>query len=214
MAKTKSSFLPVCLATGVLVPLLCIAVCIAACIVPFEKAQTYLNILFMDNMKIIPSTGLEGLVIVDNADIPTGEDNTRTLSDAGEIVRPSFGEQYAVLTCEAVSMRVPVYWGTGDQLFEKGACQSSSSAVLGETGNAVIDAHVNTFFSSLSEIEPGDEIVLYTSAGELTVRGRELHVREVDLEAGALHVEGDIWSLWYGDRDKRSPLGLLGRLLR
>ncbi|MBQ8926861.1 MAG: sporulation protein YabP [Oscillospiraceae bacterium] len=58
------------------------------------------------------------------------------------------------------------------------------------------------------------EIVLYTSAGELTVRGRELHVREVDLEAGALHVEGDIWSLWYGDRDKRSPLGLLGRLLR
>lgn len=58
------------------------------------------------------------------------------------------------------------------------------------------------------------EVVLYTSAGELKIRGRELRVREVDLKTGILRVEGDIWSLYYGDRDKRGPAGVLGRLLR
>ena len=44
------------------------AVSVAALTVPYERAKTYLNILFMDDKKLTPSTGVNGLVIVENED--------------------------------------------------------------------------------------------------------------------------------------------------
>ena len=58
------------------------------------------------------------------------------------------------------------------------------------------------------------EVVLYTVLGELTVTGRDLHIVEISTETGDLLVEGDIWGIQYGDKDKQSPLHLLGRLFR
>ncbi|MBR0485796.1 MAG: class D sortase [Oscillospiraceae bacterium] len=171
--KKHKNSLPVYLLTGIFLLILCIAVCIGILIRPYEKAQTYLNILFMDqNMKISPSSGLNGLVIKENniettpvSDIPVEEQH---FYDTGEIIRPSFGEQYAVLKCDDISLSVPVYWGSTAELLERGACQASSSAVLGETGNVVIDAHVNTFFADLGRLETGNTVVLYTSYGIFT----------------------------------------------
>ncbi len=70
--------------------------------------------------------------------------------------------------------------------------------------------------SGVTDVDRFDEreIVLYTRQGELTITGRDLHINAVSVETGNLSVEGDIWSLCYGDRDKQSPLSLLGRLLR
>ncbi|MBR7084027.1 MAG: class D sortase, partial [Oscillospiraceae bacterium] len=81
---------------------------------------------------------------------------------------PAFGEQYAVLKCDAISLSVPVYWGSSAELLERGACQASSSVLLGETGNVVIDAHVNTFFANLNQLNTGDSITLYTDYGIFT----------------------------------------------
>ena len=58
------------------------------------------------------------------------------------------------------------------------------------------------------------EIVLYTTLGELTVTGKDLHIGKISLETGELLVEGDIWGVQYGDKDKQSPLHFFGRLLR
>ena len=44
----------------------------------------------------------------------------------------------------------------------------SSSAVVGEVGNAVIDAHVNTFFEDLNKLKEGDTVVINTNYGEFT----------------------------------------------
>lgn len=159
--------------TGIFLLILCIAVSIGVLITPYEKAKSYLNIIFMDqDMKIVPSSGLDGLVIKENeiettpiADIP--EQEQQFYSD-GQIIRPSFGEQYAVLKCEDIALSVPVYWGSSPELLERGACQSSSSVVLGETGNVVIDAHVNTFFADLPKLQTGNQIVLYTTYGIFT----------------------------------------------
>lgn len=153
--------------TGLFLLILCTAVSVVALIKPYEKIQTYLNIIFMDTMKIVPSTGLEGLVITEN-DIRTETDPAVEMADTGEIIRPVFGEQYAVLECEAISLSVPVYWGSNAELLERGACQTSSSKVIGEAGNAVIDAHVNTFFADLHQVVPGDTVVLYTQYGIFT----------------------------------------------
>lgn len=58
------------------------------------------------------------------------------------------------------------------------------------------------------------EILLYTKLGELTIAGRELQIRSFSLETGDMLVEGDIWMLQYGDKDKYNVLSLLGKLFR
>ena len=174
MAKTKKNHALVYILTALCMIILCTAAAGAAVIVPYEKFKTYLDLAFMDDMKIAPSSGLSGLVIKDNADIATDfPPEGQEMSDTGEIIRPAFGEQYAVLDCKSASIHVPVYWGSSAELLDRGACQSSSSSVIGETGNAVIDAHVNTFFANLNQIKENDEIVLYTSYGIFTYKVRE-----------------------------------------
>ncbi len=170
--KNRSSGALLYILTGIFLLILCTAISAVALIKPYEKAQTYLNIVFMDDMKIAPSSGLQGLVIKEN-DIRTEHDATEEFTDTGEVIRPSFGEQYAVLKCEAINLNVPVYWGSSMELLERGACQSTASAVIGDTGNSVIDAHVNTFFADMHRIQPGDEVVLYTKYGIFTYKATE-----------------------------------------
>ena len=70
--------------------------------------------------------------------------------------------------------------------------------------------------SGITDIDRFDEreIVLYTSMGELTITGKELHIQAISIENGSLSVDGDIWALQYGDKDKQSPVSLLGKLFR
>ena len=42
-------------------------------------------------------------------------------------------------------------------------------------------------------------IVLTTSQGDLTIRGEQLHIDRIDLEAGQLEVRGHIQELSYGE---------------
>lgn len=70
--------------------------------------------------------------------------------------------------------------------------------------------------SGITDLDSFDdrEIILYTTCGELTITGKDLHINDISIESGHMSVEGDIWSVCYGDRDKFSPLSLLGRLFR
>lgn len=70
--------------------------------------------------------------------------------------------------------------------------------------------------SGVTDLDSFDdrEIILYTTCGELTITGKNLHINDISIESGQMSVEGDIWSVCYGDRDKFSPLSLLGRLFR
>ena len=177
MSEKKKQF-PVYVLTGVFLMLLCTAVSVGVLMIPYEKAQTYLNLVFMaKNMKVIPSTGLDGLVIKENeiATTPAAEikDQEQQFYDTGEIIRPVFGEQYAVLQADDIDLSVPVYWGSSAELLDRGACQATSSVVIGETGNIVIDAHVNTFFANLNQLAPGNILVLYTTYGIFTYQVTE-----------------------------------------
>ncbi|HAG13782.1 MAG TPA: class D sortase, partial [Ruminococcus sp.] len=133
---------------------------------PAHTLQKYLNIAFMDNLKTTEKTA--GLQILEN-DIDTTGGNGETY-DTGKIIYPTFGEQYAVLSAPAIDLTVSVYYGVNEELLERGACQSTQSAIIGETGNTVIDAHVNTYFSDLSKLREGDEVLLYTKYGNFTFR--------------------------------------------
>lgn len=130
---------------------------------PVHRLQNYLNIAFMDNLKTTAQT--DGLNIIEKEIIK--DEVVENTFDEGEIQYPTFGEQYAMLEIESVGIYVGVYYGATTELLERGACQSTQSAVIGENpGNTVIDAHVTTYFAELKNVQVGDKVTLYTNYGK------------------------------------------------
>ena len=167
----KKSLLPQLL-MPFLITAFCGGVLFLLSIKPYEKAQTYLKVGFMDNNNVIPqSEGIAGLNIV-QTDIDT-EYSGKTF-DKGDIVYPEYGTQYAVIECEAVDIFVPVYCGNGSELLELGGCNTPSSVPAGGEGNTVISAHVNTFFADLNKVKKDDEVKIYTDYGRFTYKVAEL----------------------------------------
>lgn len=80
--------------------------------------------------------------------------------------------------------------------------------------NLVLEDRRLLTVSGVSDVDSFDEntVVAYTSLGELTVRGRGLHIRRLDLESGSLSLEGYVDTLSYSDATRSG--GFFGRLLR
>lgn len=162
MSRSVQIILPV------FILILCIAVAVPFLIRPYEKLTTFTKIAFMDNMK----TSAQGSLEIVNNDI--SKDHSGETFSEGEVVIPTFGEQYAVLEIDAIDLTVPVYWGSNAELLELGAVQSTSSTAAGSGGNVVIDAHVNTFFNELHKAAVGDTVTLYTQYGKFTYEVSEI----------------------------------------
>ena len=160
--QSKSSIL-IHLITPFILLFICVGILIAAMIKPADKLKVYFNLAFMDNLKNTPESASSGLVIRENEII---EEYSGETFEEGEFIRPKFGEMYAVLTTSAFDLSIPVYWGSSSELYERGACQSSSSMIIGEKGNTVISAHEDTFFSELHKLKKDDKITLKTNYGE------------------------------------------------
>ncbi len=151
--------------TPVMMSVICAGITIAAAIKPADKIKTYTNIAFMDSLKSNPLNEDSGLIIKDNDIIM---DYSGKTSETGEPDRPDFGELYAIVSTKSLGINVPIYWGTTTELLERGACQSSSSAVFGANGNSVVSAHVDTYFADLNNIQKGDIVDVYTNYGKFT----------------------------------------------
>ena len=167
--KNKDSAL-IHIATPFVLLALCIGLFMIAMIKPSDKIRMYLNLAFMDNLKSTPDSASSGLVIRDNDIISDYNGDT---FEEGEFIRPKFGEMYAEMTCSAFDITIPVYWGSNSELFERGACQSAGSVIIGDKGNTVISAHVDTFFSELYKLKKGDKITLKTNYGSFVYTVKE-----------------------------------------
>lgn len=82
--------------------------------------------------------------------------------------------------------------------------------------NVIMESRKSLTISGVTDVDSFDErcISLYTQMGELVIKGRDLHINEVSVETGDMVVEGDIWALNYGDKDKRGPVSFIGKLFR
>lgn len=67
--------------------------------------------------------------------------------------------------------------------------------------------------SGVSDVQSFDERIVkaFTSYGELTVSGSELHIKHLDLDHGSFSLEGHIESLTYTEPARG---GFFGRLFR
>lgn len=72
--------------------------------------------------------------------------------------------------------------------------------------------------TGVSNVESFDseEFLLQTELGHLTIRGQNLHIKNLSLEEGLLSIEGSISSLIYLDPGAQSKNGksLLGKLFK
>ena len=82
--------------------------------------------------------------------------------------------------------------------------------------NIILEGRKKMSVSGVTDVDSFDEntVLLYTTMGELTVRGSDLHVNGLSVESGEMNIEGEIKSIVYGDPDRRSPLSFVGKIFR
>lgn len=82
--------------------------------------------------------------------------------------------------------------------------------------NAIIENRSRLALSGITDVDSfnEEEIRLFTQLGELTVKGKNLHINEMSVNSGELVVEGEIWALMYGQKDQNKKLSALGKIFK
>lgn len=81
--------------------------------------------------------------------------------------------------------------------------------------NLVMEDRQNLSLTGVSDVDSFDEstIIVFTDLGELTVRGENLHIKNLNTDAGEVSLEGRITALEYSDNLPQST-GFFGRIFR
>ncbi len=88
--------------------------------------------------------------------------------------------------------------------------------IIKQNQNLILENRKNLSISGITDVDSFDEkaICLYTQLGELTIQGKELHIDSMSIETGDMSITGDIWSIIYGDKERKSPLSFFGRIFK
>lgn len=70
--------------------------------------------------------------------------------------------------------------------------------------NVILEERKSLVIAGVYDVDSFDDqsVVAYTDLGELTIRGRNLHIKKLSLETGELSLEGEISALLYSDNQK------------
>ena len=91
--------------------------------------------------------------------------------------------------------------------------------------SVILQDRASLELSGVTDVDSFDEneISLYTTLGEMVIRGKALHVNTVNVDTGAsvrdvdtgdMQIDGDIHSIVYGDKDRKKKLGFWGKVTR
>lgn len=81
--------------------------------------------------------------------------------------------------------------------------------------NLVMEDRKTLSITGVSDVDSFDEstIIVFTDSGELTVRGMDLHIKNLNIEAGEVSLEGSISQLSYSDNAVKQT-GFFSRVFR
>ena len=95
--------------------------------------------------------------------------------------------------------------------------------------NAILENRQRLQLSGVTDVDSfdEDEIRLFTQLGELTIKGKDLHINEISVESGDVSVEkysphrflsvllstADR-ALVYGEKDRKKKLSAIGKIFR
>ena len=82
--------------------------------------------------------------------------------------------------------------------------------------SAILENRSTLELTGVTDVDSFDEneISLYTTLGEMVIRGRALHVNTMNVDTGDMQIDGDIRSIVYGDKDRKKKTGLFGKITR
>lgn len=80
--------------------------------------------------------------------------------------------------------------------------------------NIIMENRKKVMITGISQVDSFDEqtIILDTDMGELTVKGSDLHISQLNVDTGELNITGNIYGLVYSNDNNRS--GFLARLFK
>ncbi len=81
--------------------------------------------------------------------------------------------------------------------------------------NLVLEDRRMLTVSGVSDVDSFDEetVIVFTDLGELTIRGKNLHINRLSVEVGELTVEGNIAALIYSDETPKNG-GFFSKVFR
>ena len=81
--------------------------------------------------------------------------------------------------------------------------------------NLILEGRKKLTLTGVSDVDSFDDrtVVAYTSFGELTIKGKELHISKLNLENGELNLDGEIDSMAYSENHETGG-GFLTKLFR
>ncbi|MGY4691876.1 sporulation protein YabP [Salibacterium sp. K-3] len=86
----------------------------------------------------------------------------------------------------------------------------------GASHEVVMKGRKSLEITGVKEVESFDneEFLLETSMGFLSVRGDQLHIKNLDVHEGVIAIEGRVDDLVYVDSSKEKSKGFLGKLFK
>ena len=68
--------------------------------------------------------------------------------------------------------------------------------------NLILEERGSLTVTGVEDIDSFDDqtVVIYSGLGKLTVRGNQLHIERIDLQAGELELQGQVDALTYADQ--------------
>lgn len=87
---------------------------------------------------------------------------------------------------------------------------------LSKNHNAILENRKRLLLSGVTDVDSFNEnqMLIFTELGELLIKGRNLHINEMNVETGDFSIEGDIWALIYGDKDKNQRLSFIKKIFK
>lgn len=81
--------------------------------------------------------------------------------------------------------------------------------------NLILEGRKKLTLTGVSDVDSFDDraVVAYTSYGELTIKGKDLHISKLSLESGELSLDGEISSMSYSESHEASG-GFFSKLFR
>lgn len=82
--------------------------------------------------------------------------------------------------------------------------------------NVILEGRKSLSVSGVTDVLCYDEnaVMLLTNLGELSIRGSDLHVSQLDVSTGELSMEGSIISLVYSEEQTNKKSGLFSKLFK
>lgn len=96
--------------------------------------------------------------------------------DNTSVVMPYTNEQYAIIKCEELGIKAPLYWGDSDIALQSGAGTYTGSSLPGYGSAVLVSAHNTTFFKNLKNAKAGNVFSVKTNYADFEYRVSKVKV--------------------------------------